>query len=657
VKKLIQLSNITHFFGEQTLYKELNWIIPFGTKTGFVGNNGSGKTTLFKILMGSIEPHEGNVFFPKDCRIGYLPQDLVEIEDIPLLEYLQKQAGVYKTEKELKALEKAITQAVESGQEYYQLLKHHDFILHRYEQQGGYEFSAMAQKVMKGLGFSNEDIHRKSSEFSGGWKMRISLAALLLSAPDILLLDEPTNHLDTESMEWLEEWLLSFNGTLVAISHDRRFLDKVCSVTAELSNKTITVYKGNFSWYLEEKARKEEELERTFKKQKEEIEKTKIFIERFRYKATKAAQVQSRIRQLEKMDFVELDSEERAIAIHFPPCPRSGHNVLSVERAGKQYDAHWVFSDISFNVTRGEKIALVGVNGAGKSTLSRLISKAEPPTEGKVLYGYNVKMGFFSQESAQNLDYKRTVWEEISHTGYLGSDGEKRNLLGAFLFCGDDIYKSISVLSGGEKSRVALLKLLLKETNLLILDEPTNHLDMRTRDIFQQALMEYSGTLIIVSHDRYFLDNLVSRVIEIRDGQIYDYPGNYSYFIEKRKALSQAEKVALMNEEAKASNTNKENERKRRRKEGEIRNIIYREKQKVNKVLEPLEQSIAELESEKAEIEKQLCSSDFLINSEAVQEVMVRHNFIETQLEEKMKEWEVLMEKLEAIEEENTSSV
>ncbi len=266
-------------------------------------------------------------------------------------------------------------------------------------------------------------------------------------------------------------------------------------------------------------------------------------------------------------------------------------------------------------------------------------------------------MGFFSQESAQNLDYKRTVWEEISHTGYLGSDGEKRNLLGAFLFCGDDIYKSISVLSGGEKSRVALLKLLLKETNLLILDEPTNHLDMRTRDIFQQALMEYSGTLIIVSHDRYFLDNLVSRVIEIRDGQIYDYPGNYSYFIEKRKALSQAEKVALMNEEAKASNTNKENERERRRKEGEIRNIIYREKQKVNKVLEPLEQSIAELESEKAEIEKQLCSSDFLINSEAVQEVMVRHNFIETQLEEKMKEWEVLMEKLEAIEEENTSSV
>ncbi|MDD2206423.1 MAG: ATP-binding cassette domain-containing protein [Aminobacterium sp.] len=649
---MIQLINITHFFGEQQLYSNLNWAINMGSKVGLVGNNGSGKTTLLKILMGLIEPKEGNITFPRNSRIGYLPQDLVEIENIPLLNYLKKQAGIDSLEKELRIIEENVAQTAQNqGEGYKTLLKRHDLLVHQYEQLGGYEFTAMAQKVLKGLGFAEEDGQRYTGEFSGGWKMRISLAAILLSSPNVLLLDEPTNHLDTESMEWLEDWLSHFSGTLITISHDRHFLDKICSSIAELSHENITVYKGNFTWYLEEKARREEELERIARKQRSEIEKEMAFIERFRYKATKATQVQSRIKRLEKMNIVEIDDSQKVIGIHFPQSPRSGHEVLSVKDVQKDYGNHTVFQHISFTVHRGEKIALVGVNGAGKSTLSRLISLSEQPTYGEVSLGYNVKMGFFSQESAKNLTYSRTIWEEISHTGYLGTDMEKRSLLGAFLFSGDDIYKSISVLSGGEKSRVALLKLLLEETNLLILDEPTNHLDMQTRDVFQQALTEYGGTVIIVSHDRYFLDNLVTRVIEIRDGEIFDYPGNYSYFIEKRaERLNQQKDIEASKEKENVSSKNDEKERKR--KEAEQRNLLYREKQKIMKHLSPLEEKIEKTEEEKQEIESMLCDPTFLENSQEVQKIMVRYNEINALLSQYMKEWESLMEQIDFVEKE-----
>ncbi|WP_352396768.1 ABC transporter ATP-binding protein [Aminobacterium colombiense] len=649
---MIQLVNITHFYGEQGLYNSLNWSITHGSKTGLIGSNGTGKTTLFKIIMGLVEPREGNVYFPKGIRIGYLPQDLVEIEDTVLLHYLKKQAGIALVEKELRATEEDIARAAKNEEEYHSLLKRHDHLSHRYEQLGGYEFAAMAQKVMKGLGFSDGDGQRYTSTFSGGWKMRISLAAMLLSSPDILLLDEPTNHLDTESMEWLEDWLLNFNGTLIAISHDRHFLDKICTSTAELSQGAISLYKGNFSWFLEEKARRNEERERIARKQRTEMDKNLAFIERFRYKATKATQVQSRIKKLERMSLVDTDSSEKAVAIHFPQCPRSGQEVISVKDVKKTYGDNLIFKDISFSVHRGEKIALVGVNGAGKSTLSRLISQSEVPTEGNISYGYNVKMGFFSQESAQNLNYNRTIWEEISNTGYLGTDTEKRGLLGAFLFSGDDIYKLISVLSGGEKSRVALLKLLLEETNLLILDEPTNHLDMRTRDIFQQALTEYHGTIIIVSHDRYFLDKLVSRVIEIREGKILEYPGNYSYSIQKRAERLETEKLSLTEESSRENATpSKNDEKERRRQEAEVRNLLYREKQKIMKDLTPLETIIEELEEEKLQIETSLCDPSFLENTLEVQKIMMRHNEIMGLLVTYMKEWEMLMEQIETVEE------
>ena len=365
--------------------------------------------------------------------------------------------------------------------------------------------------------------------------MRIMLAVILLSQPDIMLLDEPTNHLDTESMEWLESWLKDYPGTILTIAHDRVFLDKIVTVIAELANRTITIYKGNYSYYLREKDRRREALKKEMELQRAEIKKIREFVERFRYKATKASQVQSRIKMLEKFDVLHEEGQGKSVKIRFPESPRSGKEVLAIRGLAKSYGDLNVFHDVNFTLYRGEKAAVVGVNGAGKSTLSRILSGEEAPTAGEVGYGLNVKMAFFSQESAQNLDYRRTIWEEVNAAGTRSSDQERRNLLGAFLFSGDDVYKEIAVLSGGEKSRLALLKILLTDTNLLILDEPTNHLDLKTREIFQNALLGYQGTILIVSHDRYFLDCLVDRVFEIQDGVCHEYRGNYSYFIEKRR--------------------------------------------------------------------------------------------------------------------------
>jgi len=623
---MISLENISIDFPEKVLFDNLNWRIPRGSHIGLVGNNGTGKTTLFRTIVGFVQPDKGNITLPRNRRIGYLPQDLIELKsNIDLISYLKEKSGIAKLEHSFKACEEHLTSLSAESNKYQAALKKYEKISNLFEIRGGYTFSTQAHKVLKGLGFREKDFTRQCTEFSGGWKMRIILASILLSSPDIVLLDEPTNHLDTESLEWLEGWLLNFSGTIIVISHDRYFMDKLMTQIAELAHQKLTIYQGNFSYYLKEKVKRQELLQKQVKNQQTKIAKIEAFIERFRYKNTKAAQVQSRIKMLEKMQTIKIEKAAKKATIYFPKCPRSGDKVVSVENLTKKYEEISVFSDLNFSLHRGEKIALVGVNGAGKSTLSRLISKRERPTVGTVHLGHKVNLAFFSQESFENLNYNNSIWEEISDESSSMTTGERRNLLGAFLFSGDAIYIPISVISGGEKSRLALVKILMQESNFLILDEPTNHLDIVTKELFQQALLKYNGTILIVSHDRFFLDNLITRVIEIRDGRIYDYPGNYSYFIEKRAQLL-AETVSddLSTKRVEQSKLKvKTLDNLRKRKEAEERNRIYRQNKDILDKLKSVEEKMKFLKESKANIEAQLCDPVILKDSKKVQTLMI----------------------------------
>ena len=601
------------------------------------------------MLAGEAEPDGGTISMPKDHTVGYLPQDLVEIDNVPLLDYLKRRAGLEKLSAELTETERKLSSLDENSPMLKSLLSLHERLQRNFEAKGGFGFDIEAKQVLKGLGFRPErDSLRLTSEFSGGWKMRIALAALLLSRPDILLLDEPTNHLDTESMEWLESWLRDYRGTIIAVSHDRRFLDNMVTSVAELTGGKINIYSCGYEKFLTEREERRARLEAEWEQQKEKIEDIQRFVERFRYKATKATQVQSRIRQLEKMEITELEGPSKSVSFKFPESPRSGLDVISGKNLTKIYGENIVFKDLSVTIQRGERVALVGVNGAGKSTLLRLLNQSEEPTEGTVTYGLNVKRKYYSQESAQNLDYNRTIWQEVNNTGSKLLEGAKRNLLGAFLFSGDEIYKPISVLSGGEKSRVGLLKMLLSESNLLILDEPTNHLDQSTKVLFQKALMEYGGTILIVSHDRSFLDDLVDRVIEIRDGVLYDYPGNYSWFIEKRKRQTEAQIPTQTNNQEKQEAA-PERTKEQKRAEAEERNRLYRERKVFQAQLDPIEKSIETDEARKEEISSLLCDAEVLSDSNRVRELMLELKETENRLKENYPKWEELAAKIEEI--------
>ena len=584
---MIEIKDLKVNFGEQEVLRGIDWFITPKSRIGLVGDNGAGKTTLLRVLAGGAD-YEGTITMPKGHAVGYLPQDLVEIKELPLIEYLKERAGLTELSRELAACEQRMSLLGENDPAVKGLLSEHERLQRLFESKGGFGFEVEAKQVLKGLGFAPErDAERLTSEFSGGWKMRIALAALLLSHSDIMLLDEPTNHLDTESMEWLESWLRDYRGTIIAVSHDRRFLDNMVTSVAELANGRINLYSCGYEKFLTEREERRARLEAEWEQQREKIDEIQRFVERFRYKATKARQVQSRIKQLEKMEITELEGPSKSVNFQFPESPRSGREVIRASGLAKSYGDHTVFRDVDLVIERGERVALVGVNGAGKSTLMRLLNQSEEPTAGTAELGLNVKKAYFSQESAQNLDYSRTIWQEVNNTGSKLLEGAKRNLLGAFLFSGDEIYKPVSVLSGGEKSRLGLLKMLLSESNLLILDEPTNHLDYGTKELFQKALLQYGGTILIVSHDRAFLDDLVSRVVEIRDGKLYDYPGNYSWFIEKRAGrdapapaakADPAEKLAAELRASAAESRQEARTKEQRRAEAEERNRLYRAK-------------------------------------------------------------------------------
>ncbi|MDR3331549.1 MAG: ABC-F family ATP-binding cassette domain-containing protein [Synergistaceae bacterium] len=647
---MIHIKNLSLAFRERIILKNINWLVGDRSRVGLVGDNGAGKTTLLRILAGEIVPDDGGVEYAPNASIGYLPQDLAELGNGRVIDFLSDSAGLSALRDRLAEAERTVSESAEGSRELARRLAEHEDIEREFSHRGGYEFESTAKKVLRGLGFAPEDSDRLCGEFSGGWRMRLALAAVLLRRPDILLLDEPTNHLDSESMEWLEGWLRDHRGIMIFVSHDRRFLDKMASEIAEIARGEITRYSMGYERYIVEREAARVRRERMVEDQREHIEQIQRFVERFRYKASKAAQVQSRIKQLEKMEIYETDPLSKGVHIKFPEARRCGYEVMTASGLSKSYGGHEVFSNLDLEIHRGQRVALVGVNGAGKSTLLRILSGAELPDGGNVKLGHNVRQAYFSQESAQNLNYAHTLWEEACRAGSAMTEAEKRNLLGSFLFSGDDIKKPIRVLSGGEKSRVALFKLLLSDSNFLILDEPTNHLDMNTREMFQRALLQYGGTLLIVSHDRYFLDDLADRVVEIRDGRLYDYPGNYSWFIGKREeAASRIESGEAQTKIQASAAPEHTDSREKRRLEAVERNRVYREKKIFIEQIERLEARIASNEARRDEIDRLLCLPEALSDSAAVQSLMIERKSLEESIAADYAKWENLSVAMEAV--------
>ena len=653
---MIYFRNVNLSFLEKKLFDNINWTIHSRSRIGLVGENGTGKTTLFRALLDQVHLDSGTIEIPdrKHKTIGYLPQDLVELESVNLIEFLKQKSGIAALEKSIKDMEHKISQVKQNTSGYSKLSQQYSDALAHFAVMDGYAFEARAKQVLKGFGFKEDDFARDCTLFSGGWKMRILLTSILLARPDIMLLDEPTNHLDTESMEWLESYLKDYPGTMIVISHDRFFLDKIALQIAELSACHIHIYKGNYSHYLSQKEIRLAALKKEMDLQKAQIKRIEEFVERFRYKATKAAQVQSRIKMLEKFSAVTLEATTKSVAMKFPEGKKSAKEVVKAIDLGHSYGSLNVFNNLNFTLFRGDKVAFVGVNGSGKSTLSRLLSLSEQPSRGSVKYGDSVNMAFFSQESSQNLKYENTIREEIDSVPTHASDQEKRNLLGAFLFSGDDIFKSISVLSGGEKSRLALLKIMLLDTNFLILDEPTNHLDLKTKDIFQNALVNYHGTVAIVSHDRYFLDNLVNKVFELKDGTINDYNGNYSYFIEKRNQAVTPTPDENISQPLPKDQAFKTKERKRL--EAEERNKTYKIRAAFEKDLSAVEKKIASLEAKKSGHETSLCDPQTHRDSVKIKTINLELKDINAELERSYNIWTELHSKLEAITLANTEN-
>ena len=538
---MISLDNLTVSYGGWTLFDNISFLINPKDRIGLVGKNGAGKTTLLRIITGEQQPTSGAVTINGECTIGYLPQTMRVADTTTLVDETAKAFDeVLRLEAEIADLTREITVRTDyESAAYEQLLHRLNDAQDRYHILGGETRDADIEKTLLGLGFKREDFGRATSEFSGGWRMRIELAKLLLRRPSIFLLDEPTNHLDIESIQWLEEYLKNYNGAVLLISHDRAFLDNVTNRTVELSLGRITDYKVPYSKYVVLRAERRAQQLAAYENQQRMIEKTEEFIEKFRYKPTKSNQVQSRIKQLERLERLEVEEEDLAtLNIKFPPAPRSGQIVAEINEAGMSFGAKHVFSGANFVIEKGDRIALVGRNGEGKTTLARMLVGQLTPTEGSIRIGANVNIGYYAQNQDDLMDGEFTVYDTLDRVAVGDIRTRLRDILGAFLFRGEDIDKKVKVLSGGERARLAMARMMLEPRNLLVLDEPTNHMDMRSKDILKNAILKYDGTVVVVSHDREFLDGMVEKVYEFRDGGVKEYLGGIYYFLEKRKLES-----------------------------------------------------------------------------------------------------------------------
>src|ERR1700754_4086211 len=525
---MIAINNLTFEIGARALYDEANWHIKPGEKIGLIGANGTGKTTLLKIITGEYKPTSGTISMAKDLTMGYLNQDLLSYSSDKNIVHVAMEA--FERQNQLHDEIEILLKKLETDYSEDILHKLSDK-QHEFELLDGYNIEYKAHEILAGLGFSEEDTHRKLSTFSGGWRMRVMLAKILLQAPDILLLVEPTNHLDLPSIQWLEDYLKAFDGAVVIVSHDRWFLDKVINRTVESRKGKLTVYAGNYTFYLEEKALREEIQRGEFKNQQSKIRQEERLIERFRAKASKAKMAQSRIKALDKLERVDdVDDDNPTVNFAFRFSRQSGRHVVTLEHLSKSYPGLEILQDAEGLIEKGDKIALIGANGKGKSTLLRIIAGADKDFTGKAETGHNVSQTFFAQHQLEALHLENTALQELQSFAPKHTETELRTILGSFLFTGDDVFKKIKVLSGGEKSRVALAKALTADANFLILDEPTNHLDMQSVNILIQALQQYEGTLIVVSHDRYFLDNVANKIWFIENQEIKEYPGTYQEY-------------------------------------------------------------------------------------------------------------------------------
>jgi ATP-binding cassette, subfamily F, member 3 len=548
---MIQLSGAGKRFGHKLLFENTDWLITPRDRVGLVGANGTGKSTLMKVLAGLDSFDYGSLVVAKGTTAGYLPQDGLSLSGRTVFaECMAVFTELHAMERELETLTHRISELDHASPEYADVADRYHSLEHEFRTRDGYSIEAEVGRVLMGLGCRKEDWERQTDEFSGGWQMRLALAKLLLQKPNLLLLDEPTNHLDLEARNWLEEYLRNYPHALVLISHDRYFLDVTVNKIAEIWNKRFWFYTGNYDKFLAQKTQRNEQLQAAYRNQRDRIEQLEVFINRFRYQATKAKQVQSRIKELEKIERIEIPPEEKTIHFSFPQPKPSGRIVAEFAGVAKSYAGtnggkKEVFQDVSFLIEKADRIALVGVNGAGKSTLIKLLAGAEPPTRGEFRLGHNVQADYFAQDQYKELNPDARILDDLGEASPRSTQTELRSLLGCFLFSEDDVFKKIGVLSGGERGRYALLRLLLHPANFLLLDEPTNHLDLRAKDVLLNALMEYTGTVVFVSHDRYFIDQLATRVFEIGDGKVEVYPGNYEDYLWRKQGGSAKQNEAI----------------------------------------------------------------------------------------------------------------
>jgi ATP-binding cassette subfamily F protein 3 len=556
---MIQLSSAGKRFGHKLLFEGADWMITPRDRVGLVGANGTGKSTLMKILGGLETLDYGSVSVAKGISAGYLPQDGLTLSGQTVFaECISVFSELHDMEREMEDLTGRMPELDHTSAEYAQVAERFHRIEHEFQTRDGYAIESKVGTVLTGLGFRKEDWSRQTDEFSGGWQMRIALAKLLLQQPNLLLLDEPTNHLDLEARNWLEEYLTQYPNAFVLISHDRYFLDVTVNKIAEIWNKRISLYAGNYEKYLTAKTQRLEQLEAAYRNQRERIEQLQVFINRFRYQATKAKQVQSRIKELERMERIKLPEEEKTIHFSFTQPKPSGRIVAEFADVAKSYGEKEVFRDVSFMIERGDRIALVGVNGAGKSTLIKLLAHEEKTSSGEYKSGHNVQADYFAQDQYKELNPNARILDDIGELSPRSTQTELRSLLGCFLFSAEDVFKRIGVLSGGERNRYALLRMLLHPANFLLLDEPTNHLDMRAKDVLLTALSNYTGTVVFVSHDRYFIDKLSTRIFEVGDGRVEVYPGNYEDYLWRKQGGAEKlqETVSLSAKSPQPSNGN-----------------------------------------------------------------------------------------------------
>jgi len=650
---MITLNHVQKQFGSKILFKDCSLQIGVRDRVGLIGPNGSGKTTLFKMILGEESIDEGEILIAKEIKTGYLPQEVISFRGNTVLdEVLKSAAGITSLQDKMKILEGELS-SIDEPKKQERLAKEYGKLQERYTLLGGYGLEAEAKRILQGLGFKESDFPRATDEMSGGWLMRIALAKILLQSPDLLLLDEPTNHLDLSSLIWLEEFLINYPGAMVIVSHDRVFLNHLIDRIEEIEAQKINLYYGDYDHYLEEKETRRQILEATYKTQQRKIEQTERFIERFRAKNTKSSQVQSRIKMLEKLERIELPIEKKEVRFQFPAPKRSGHKVIEIKGLHKSYGETVVYQGIDLTLHRGDKVALVGPNGAGKSTLLKIFAGVLDFEKGEVILGKDVTRTYFAQHQFDILRPENTVFDEILSIATDESQTELRTLLGTFLFTGDEIEKKVSVLSGGEKSRLILAKMLLKPANFLLLDEPTSHLDIPSRNVLEMALIQFQGTLCLITHDRHLINQIANKVIDIDHGIPQIYPGNYDYYLYKKQQFQQEEpkndvgtmQASPVLQKKKSQSRAKEERRKRAQEMDEFRRRIV----SLEKRFQEVERSLHEATQTLDQLNQRLSDPNLYLSQKETYETIQTHQQVKEQVKELTQIWEFLALELEEL--------